>query len=899
MGKSRQPLKIQNYPAFDGTMNSSKLTSTRLLPYLCLFFSGMASLIYELVWIRQLVLIFGGTLYAISAVLCAFMIGLALGAWAISLLLDRWRKTEKSINLVLVYGLLEGLIGLYGLCFPFALNFVEELYPWAMGNSVEASSWFLLMEFIMGTLLMLPATLLMGATLPIIGSWSIGEKSQRIFSDISILYSLNTFGAVAGCLFTQLFAIKHLGVQGTTWSAVLINALVFLACFIFKPQATAKAPDSPSKIISQASDKKRSEPEPDRVLAWLLLGIFFYSGMASLASEIIWTRVLVFPMGSTLYSFALILATFLFGIALGSLISEKMLKDSRLIMKFLLIELAIAIVCIGILPLFDNLSEWTQMADRIFYDLDGSAGQTLFIRSIFAFGLMLLPTLGFGLLFPLASRINLNLFGSVSRTLGNSYAVNTLGAVAGTVLAPFVLIPLFGIRLSIFVIYSILIILCSIAWIRHFRIRSTRLVGVTALSIACLTGGFFWSNPLISTDRHGEGNMARMEINVDQESVRLLDYKEGNFSTLSVVEDKRSKARTLYVDGFSTATVSNSIGGSAYMQAMGFLPMILHPDPKKAMVICFGTGNTMGTVAQFPDVQVDGVEIDRNVMGLAHWFSRWNHDVLDRPNVQMSIQDGRAFTKWSKNFYDVITLEPMSPVQAGVVNLYSKNFYEDAKKRLNPGGLMMQWLPLHLVGTEDARSILKTFQEVFPHTSVWNSFLTRIVLIVGSETPVSLSHSRYRQLMQTPEISSMAEEIGIRSFLDLADFYIADGETFKPYVQDAPVITDNHPLLEFSPVTLLPPLQWEMDESFLNLLKYRVDQMPPVADWGDENQESFQRYFTIRTAQRLAVFAKRYEGPGKDAFAQKKYFAGLESLRHYLTHKKEAPINLDGAKWND
>ncbi len=874
-------------------MNLSKFASTRTLPYLCLFFSGMASLIYELVWIRQLVLIFGGTLYAISAVLCAFMIGLALGAWVISLLLERWRQAGKSLNLVIIYGLLEGLIGLYGLCFPFALKLVEQLYPLAIGNSIDAGSWFHLIEFIMGTLLMLPATLLMGATLPIIGSWSIGEKSQRIFSDISILYSLNTFGAVVGCLFTQLVAIKYFGIQATTWFAVILNALVLLACFLYKPDAIEKNSDHPQPPT------KNSEPEPDRVLAWLLLAIFFYSGMASLASEIIWTRVLVFPMGSTLYSFALILATFLFGIALGSLISQKMLKDSRLIMKFLLIELAIAIICIGILPLFDHLSEWTQIADRIFYDLENSAARTLLIRSAFAFGLMFLPTLGFGLIFPLANRINLNLFGSVSRTLGNSYAINTLGAVAGTVLAPFVLIPLFGIRLSIFVIYAVLIILCCIAWVRHLRIRSTRLIGVTALSIACLTAGYFWADPLITTDHHGEGNMARMEINVAKESVRLLDYKEGNFSTLSVVEDKRSQARTLYVDGFSTATVSNSIGGSAYMQAMGFLPMILHPDPKKALVICFGTGNTMGTVAQFPDVQVDGVEIDRNVLGLAKWFSRWNHDVLNRPNIRMSIQDGRAYMKWTKKFYDVITLEPMSPVQAGVVNLYSKNFYEDAKKRLNPGGLMMQWLPLHLVGTEDAKSILKTFQEVFPHTTVWNSFLTRIVLIVGSEKPVHLSHSRFRQLMQKPDISSMAEQIGIRSFLDLADFYIADGELFKPYVKNAPVITDNHPLLEFSPVTLLPPLQWEMDESFLNLLKYRVDQMPPIADWGDEDQENFKRFYNIRTAQRLAVFSKRYDGPGKESFAQNNYFAGLESLRNYLDNKNDAPINLDGARWND
>ena len=163
--------------------------------------------------------------------------------------------------------------------------------------------------------------------------------------------------------------------------------------------------------------------------------------MASLSSEILWTRVLVFPMGSTLYSFALILATFLFSIALGSLIAEKLLGNSRWILKFLLVELGIGIIAIGILPLLEQISEWTAQADTLFYDLDNTAGKTLLVRSLFAFGLMFLPTLGFGILFPLANRIHLSLFGSVTGTLGNSYAFNTLGAVLGTLLTPFIFIP--------------------------------------------------------------------------------------------------------------------------------------------------------------------------------------------------------------------------------------------------------------------------------------------------------------------------------------------------------------------------------------------------------------------------------------------------------------------------
>ncbi|GJL77563.1 MAG: spermidine synthase [Nitrospinaceae bacterium] len=880
-------------------MNSYRNPFLSAIPTLCLFISGAASLVYELVWIRQLTLIFGGTLFAISAVLCAFMIGLALGSWGIVRFLNRQKQHGKAVHPILMYGILEGLIGLYGLGFPLGLKLLEKVYPLALAWAVESGPFLHLIEFSLSTLLMLPPTLMMGATLPLIGSWSIGEKPQRIFSRMSLLYSLNTFGAVFGCLYTQLFAIEYFGIQGTVWTAVAMNTFVLLLCLAYreKPEETQEPPQ-PSKK-SRREKIIDDEPAPSRTLSLLLLFIFIYSGMVSLSSEILWTRVLVFPMGSTLYSFALILATFLFSIALGSLIAEKLLGNSKWILKFLLIELGIGILGIGILPLLEQIPEWTAWADRQFYDLENTAGRTLFIRSLFAFALMLPPTLGFGILFPLANRIHLSLFGTVTGTLGNSYAFNTMGAVLGTVLTPFVFIPLFGIRFSLFAIFALLILLSAVALALYQGGRPVRYALTLSLSALVVYAGYSWSQPTVSTQRLGEHNLARTEINADKEQMRLLDYKEGDFTTLSVVEDVTSGARTLYVNGFSTATVSESIGGSAYMQAMGFVPMALHPNPKRALVVCFGTGNTLGTVSLFPGVEVDGVEIDRNVLSFAKWFSRWNHDVLERPNTRIIVQDGRTFTRWTESQYDVITLEPMSPVQAGVVNLYSKEFYEEALDRLNPDGLMMQWLPLHLIGPEDARAIIKTFQEVYPHTSVWNSFLTRIVLLVGSRQPITLDKNRFDALMRVPALAESAGQMGVRSFLDLTDFFVTDGDRLKPLLKDSPVITDNHPLLEFSPVTLLPPLKWQTDESFLNLLRYRADQRPPVTGLNTLEKDRLERDFEIRTAQRFSVFARRYHGPGEEAFAMKNYPAGLEAIRIYLDANKDAPISLQGAEWKD
>ncbi|MBI4384879.1 MAG: fused MFS/spermidine synthase [Nitrospinae bacterium] len=890
---------------------SPRYSKSALLAAFCMFLSGAASLVYELVWIKRFTLLFGGTLYAISAVLCAFMGGLALGGWAIAKYLEGTKG--RNPDLIRMYGTVEGLIGIYALLFPLGLQALESVYGFAVGRFGGSSGGALhFAEFVLSALLMLPATFLMGTTLPLVGSWSVGGRVSRMFPDISFFYGINTSGAVFGCLFAQFFAIERLGLQGVSWLSAGTNAAVFLVCRFLPnapldptpPRADAEAagvtPDSLSSRRSRsviAAPPPGDCPAPSRPLGILLLTIFALSGFASLASEILWTRVLVFPLGSALYSFALILATFLAGIALGSLAAEKLLGNSRWVLKFLLVELAVAAFCIGVIPVFDLLPELTARADRLFYDEANTFPRTLSVRSLFAVALMFPPTAGFGILFPLANRINISLFGGVGGTLGASYAINTLGAVLGTVAAPFVLIPALGIRGSLFAIYSVLAVLSCAGLCWHVGWKPARSAAALVLGGVAVFGGYAWSHPGIAADRMGKGNFARLEIDVPADRSRLLDYKEGDFATLGVVEDKESGARTLYVNGFSTATVSPAFGASSYMEAMGFVPMALHPNPKRALVICFGTGNTMGTASLFPGVLVDGVEIDRNVLSLAHWFSQWNHGVLQRPNARMTVQDGRSFLRWTGETYDVITLEPMSPVQAGVAHLYSEEFYRLADRALNPGGSMMQWLPLHLVGPADARAIVKTFRKVFPRVAVWNSFLTRITLLVGSREPIVLDKNRFDALMGHGDLRRSAEKMGVRSFADFADFHLADADRLQEFLKDADVVTDDRPILEYSPVSWLPPLQWETDETFLNILRFRADSPPPVKDLSPEEKAGFDRELRLRSAQRFSVFSQRYHGPGEGAFAARDYLAGLEEVKAYLDANKGSLISLEGGRW--
>ena len=210
---------------------------------------------------------------------------------------------------------------------------------------------------------------------------------------------------------------------------------------------------------------------------------------------------------------------------------------------------------------------------------------------------------------------------------------------------------------------------------------------------------------------------------------------------------------------------------------------------------------------------------------------------------------------------------------------------------------MMQWLPLHLVGPEDARAIVKTFQSVFPHTSVWNSYLTRIVLLVGSDEPQVLDKSRFENAMKHADVKEMAEQIGIYTFLDMMDFYLADGKSLAPLMDGAPVITDDHPLLEHSPATLVPPLKRETDESFLNLLQYRVGHFPSTKGMPPEEIAYFRKNYEKRTAQRVSIFSQRYQGPGARAFAQKNYGVGLDQVQLFLASHEEPFIQLSDSGW--
>ena len=201
------------------------------------------------------------------------------------------------------------------------------------------------------------------------------------------------------------------------------------------------------------------------------------------------------------------------------------------------------------------------------------------------------------------------------------------------------------------------------------------------------------------------------------------------------------------------------------------------------------------------------------------------------------------------------------------------------------------------MGPGDAKSITQTFKNVFPQFSVWNSFLTRIVLLVGSREKVILDKNLFEKRLENPELKKVAEEMKVMSFLDFADFFLTDGDHLSGFLENAEEISDDKPLLEFSKVSLLPPMKWETDESFLNILRHRIYQKPHVKGLSSTEQNDFDRDLQLRTAQRLGVFSQRYHGPGAELFAAKNYLEGLKAMNIYFENYKKPLVHLDDARW--
>ena len=754
----------------------------------CFFLSGATGLVYEVLWIRMLGLVFGHTVFAVTTVLTAFMAGLGLGSWVFGRLADRQARPLR------LYGLLEMGIGIFCLAVPVLLPFVETLYRALARTFALSFLTFSVAQFALVLALLLPPTTLMGATLPILSRLFVTD-ARTLGRRVGFLYALNTLGAVVGTALAGYVLLPALGMRATLTLAAAVNLVVGATIVLLDGLQSFLPSEAPAPAAAPADEPA---PNASAVLVAIGLGV---AGAASMIYEVAWTRALSLVIGSSTYAFTAMLLAFLLGLALGSAIFSRLL-GARAVgpAAFGLLQLGAGAAALVILPVFGRLPDLVVRALAVSL----APGFVVLVQVVIAVAAMLAPTLLIGAGFPCAVQAAARGTGRVGLDVGRLYAGNTLGAIAGTIVAGFALLPWIGAHGSVKVavalnmlLGAILVLAARAAWTRWQPAAAVALAAVTLVGLVVIPP---WNPAVMAAGAAvyprqyqrfaGQGGIARAMA----EST-LLYYRDGLTATVSVHRD--GALTSLRVNGKTDA----STGIDMHMQLMlAHLPLLAHPHARSVLVVGLGSGVTAGAAAVHAGVErVDVVEIEPAVVEAAAFFSRESREALRNPRVHVVIGDARNVLLAADRTWDVIVSEPSNPWIGGMATLFTEEFYALARSRLAPGGVMVQWVDGYTLRPEDFKMVVKTFRTAFPATTVWNAHGVADFILLGAveARPLDLAAARARW-DASPALREDFHRLGFRSpAAFLADFLLAEPDAAR-LTLGADLNTDDRLPLEFS-----------------------------------------------------------------------------------------------------
>jgi spermidine synthase len=740
-----------------------------LLPILALLFfvSGACALIYQVMWMRLLALVFGVTVYAASTVLASFMAGLALGSYGAGRIAGRLRHPLRA------FGIVEIGIGLSALATPLLLEEVTRL--WVVLSPSLPSSLPLLTaaRFIAAVLVLIVPTTLMGATLPLVLRSAL-VSDQALGRRIGLLYAINTAGAIAGALTAGFYFVAEIGASRSFQIAALLNVAVGLGAIAASRRLAATRPLDlvrPDGPVTTA-DAAGAPDELPRGQRRAVLVTFFLSGVMSLALEIVWFRMLVTLLRPTAYAFTIMLAAVLAGIAAGSALATPLLaRRSGWLPILTVVQLVISIAAV----LSFNALGLHQPVDEFLVPRLVTLGlEPYFGPILVASAMAMLPTtLLLGFAFPIGLSLWTGHVHGASRRIGVFYSLNVFGAIAGSVLGGFVLLPLLGSRGSLIAASTLAILSSVYLAVTQWRTRPNfagfvAIVGPVAFTMAAMNA----IDPFVVA-------MA------DHRRDRLLWRQEGVQTTVEIHEQRGGSSRIMYLDGMHQASDYPQM--AFVHHRIGALPVMLHPNPADALVVGLGGGATAGAVARYPGMTVDVVELSGAVVGGAAFFTHINFDLLKRPNVVLRVDDGRNYLLTTRKKYDVITADIILPRHAGAGALYSREYFQLVRNAMKDDGLVLQWNG----GESDTtyRLILRTFLSVFPETTLWADG----TLMVGSLQPFTFSRRAYERRYQDPRFRELFDW----DFTTVADMYLAGPPELRTWVGEGPVLTDDRPIIEY------------------------------------------------------------------------------------------------------
>src|SRR3954454_8861888 len=754
--------------------------TSRRWPILAIFIlSGAAGLMYEVVWSRQLVLVFGNTTQAISVILTGFFGGMAIGSWGGGRLADRVPRP------LLLYGVLEAILVVVVLLTPLTFRLIGSVYQGAF-TSLEASPQLLgLVRFGLALLALAPATILMGATLPTLTRY-LSRDAAHLSSAFGRLYAANTVGAIIGAAAAGLVLIEVLGLSETLLVAAGCSALAGATAIVLDRRRRSSGPVGVAEAVSTTTAPGKATV-PDEIpdadpRPRIALVVAFVSGLTSLAYQVLSTRLLASGSGNYAYVFTLILVLFLAGIAIGAVLFTVIRRWIRHPVALLArTNIVIGVLALaGVVLVLSKPFEYVVQQGRI----DGIIG-VLFSEAL----LVVLPaTIVMGLSFPASSALVAGRSGKVATSAGQLLASNTLGAIVGTFVVPFFVIPAIGAPDAIGVIalvnVTLGLVLAYAAPIRSAigRVTTYGVGAVTAivLVVALATNG----------------------ILVDP-SVANIGKRNGELYASR--EDEIASVQAGSVNGFKQLWVTGASMTALTVDArlMVILPLIVRPESKHALIVCFGMGSGFRT-SILAGLTTDAVELVPSVPSMFGYFFPDAAEIRANPNGHVLIADGRNHMELTEDRYDIIVTDPPPPVEAaGISVISSLEYYQAGHDRLTPGGIMMQWVSYGLT-VDELQANVRTFAAVFPEVLVFRSPGNYGFFMLGSDQPMGVEDQNVRDVLARPGVlqdisgayASPARTAGRWAAL-IPTLPWLKGAQVASFAGPGPFITDDRPLPEY------------------------------------------------------------------------------------------------------
>lgn len=745
--------------------------------YAIFFLSGVSALIFQHIWFRQTGLVFGNSVWASSLVLSSFMAGLAIGnGLATALPQERARPLRW-------YSILEAIVAITGVGLVFVLPALGDSLIPLLGGSVDSAFALGVIRFVVAFALLVVPTAAMGMTLPVL----VGRAPSRDLFGVTLgrLYGWNTLGAVFGAIAGEAFLYERIGIVNTAFVAGSLNlAAAALSLWLDRMEEGG---------AKRAEETTRG---PLRGAQIRLLLVAALAGGALLALEVVWTRFLLLSVFGTALTFAIMLALALVGMALGSLFASRATR---------LCSSPLAIPTLAMLAAIAVTGSYTSFADALSLDFAALPGAPWTRVAILAGALILPASMVSGALFN-AVGTALSKSQSSSRAAGLLTLANTVGAMAGALLAGFGLLPVLGME------------------------RSFRFIAAIYVLTAVLSPGFLGllrrSRPLLLVSGTGlfftlffpTGLMERTYIRAALRpfaaaggDTRVTAFREGLTETIAYVDalfQGETVHSRLITNGFSMS--GTMFSGRRYMEAFVYLPVAIHPHVRRALLISYGVGSTARALTETREIEkIDVVDISREVLEMAgHAVPPGEPEPLKDPRVSTHIEDGRFFLQTATEGYDLITSEPPPPHLGGVVNLYTLEYFALLKQRLNPGGIVSYWLPVHSLSDDDSRAISSAFCAVFSDCTLWKGMNLDWILLGTNDLKGPVSAERFSR-QWTEGGPRDLRDLGIEVPEQMGALFMAEGRNL-PDLFSAPPLQDNYPgRLSRSPPARLVYGPWE------------------------------------------------------------------------------------------